>query len=132
MSEPRKIDPFTDNIVRRIDARVRDSLTPAQLEAIIQAIETQDPQDHVVHVRWTIPLFLSRFYAVFVICRDRRASTQRAEATRGKRMSWTGGLLFVALVGLPFFLLLFFFLYLLKLMLGLDVFPEFHLWDILH
>jgi hypothetical protein len=130
MSDARKPDPFTENIVRRIDPKVRDSLTPAQFDAIVQAIEGHDRENYLLDIRKAIPLFLFRVYAVLVLCRDRRVGTQRAEESRSRRISWTGGILLVLLMGLPFLLVLFFFLYLLKLMLGLDVFPDFHLWEI--
>ncbi len=130
MTEPRKFDPLTEHIVRRIDPKVRDSLTPSQFDAVVHAIGDKDRENYLIDVRRGIPLFLSRFYVVFLVCRDRRVSTRRAEESRGKRISWTGGMLFVLLMALPFLLVLFFFLYLLKLMFGWDVFPEFHLWDV--
>jgi hypothetical protein len=130
MNEQRRLDPFTANIVRQIDPKVRDSLTPAQFAAVVDAIKTPSRETCLIDIRRGVPLFLSRFYVVFMFCRDRRVATQRAEESRSKRVSWAGGVLFALLVVSPFLLLLFFFVYLLKLVLGVDVFPEFHLWDI--
>jgi hypothetical protein len=131
MKKPRWLDPFTANMVRQIDPKVRDSLTPAQVEAIVDAMANTGGEDHVIDVRRGIPLFLSRYYFVFLVGRDQRPAVQRTEAARGKRVSWVGGLLFALLVASPFLLLVFLFVYLLKLLLGVDLFPHFHLYDIL-
>jgi hypothetical protein len=124
------MDPFTDDIIHRIDPKVRDSLSPSQLSAITEAIQTSDAGTFPVDCRGVIPLFFARYYFILLIGRDRTATMRKTERFRRQRYSLMGGVLFASLVALPFLLLVFTFLYLLKYAWGLDFIPDFHLYDI--
>ena len=124
-----EVDPFTDNIIRRIDPKIRDSLTTTQVTAIIAAIRNPE-KIRPVDIRGIIPLYFARYFFVLLIGRDKRAVMEREEHMRRKKASWLGGILFALLVSLPFLLLLFVFLYLLKYFAGVDIVPDFHLWEI--
>ena len=123
------VDPFTDNIIRRIDPKIRDSLTTTQVTAIIAAIRNPE-KIRPIDIRGIIPLYFARYFFVLLIGRDKRAVMEREEHMRRKKASWLGGILFALLVSLPFLLLLFVFLYLLKYFAGVDIVPDFHLWEI--
>jgi hypothetical protein len=123
-------DPFTDDVIRGIDPKVRDSLSPYQLSAIIEAIRTPNSGIFPIDFRGVIPVFFARYYFVFIIGRDRTATMRRTESFRRQRYSLMGCVVFALLVALPFLLLLFTFLYLLKYLGGLDFIPDFHIYDI--
>jgi hypothetical protein len=124
-----EVDPFTDNIIRRIDPKIRDTLTTTQVTAIIAAIRNPE-KVRPIDIRGIIPLYFARYFFVLLIGRDKRAVMEREEHMRRKKASWLGGILFALLVSLPFLLLLFVFLYLLKYFAGVDIVPDFHLWEI--
>jgi hypothetical protein len=124
-----EVDPFTDNIIRRIDPKIRDTLTTTQVTAIIAAIRNPE-KIRPIDIRGIIPLYFARYFFVLLIGRDKRAVMEREEHMRRKKASWLGGILFALLVSLPFLLLLFVFLYLLKYFAGVDIVPDFHLWEI--
>ncbi len=125
-----RMDPYTDHIIQRIDPKVRDSLSPAQRDAISEAIRTTGTETFPVDFRGYIPFFFARYYFIFLIGRDCTAAMRKTETFRRQRYSLMGGLLFALLVAFPFLLLLFTFLYLAKYFLGFDFIPEFHLYDI--
>ncbi len=124
-----EVDPFTDNIIRRIDPKIRDTLSTTQVTAIIAAIRNPE-KIRPIDLRGIIPLYFARYFFVLLIGRDKRAVMEREEHIRRKKASWLGGILFALLVSLPFLLLLFVFLYLLKYFAGVDIVPDFHLWEI--
>ncbi len=124
-----EVDPFTDNIIRRIDPKIRDTLSTTQVTAIIAAIRNPE-KIRPIDLRGIIPLYFARYFFVLLIGRDKRAVMEREEHMRRKKASWLGGILFALLVSLPFLLLLFVFLYLLKYFAGVDIVPDFHLWEI--
>ena len=124
-----EVDPFTDNIIRRIDPKIRDTLSTTQVTAIIAAIRNPE-KVRPIDIRGIIPLYFARYFFVLLIGRDKRAVMEREEHMRRKKASWLGGILFALLVSLPFLLLLFVFLYLLKYFAGVDIVPDFHLWEI--
>ncbi len=124
-----EVDPFTDNIIRRIDPKIRDTLSTTQVTAIIAAIRNPE-KIRPIDIRGIIPLYFARYFFVLLIGRDKRAVMEREEHIRRKKASWLGGILFALLVSLPFLLLLFVFLYLLKYFAGVDIVPDFHLWEI--
>jgi|APCry1669189204_1035204.scaffolds.fasta_scaffold112589_1 hypothetical protein len=124
-----EVDPFTDNIIRRIDPKIRDTLSTTQVTAIIAAIRNPE-KIRPIDIRGIIPLYFARYFFVLLIGRDKRAVMEREEHMRRKKASWLGGILFALLVSLPFLLLLFVFLYLLKYFAGVDIVPDFHLWEI--
>ena len=124
-----EVDPFTDNIIRRIDPKIRDTLSTTQVTAIIAAIRNPE-KIRPIDIRGIIPLYFARYFFVLLIGRDKRAVMEREEHMRRKKASWLGVILFALLVSLPFLLLLFVFLYLLKYFAGVDIVPDFHLWEI--
>lgn len=130
MKENSWIDPFTDNIIGRIDPKVRASLTPNQLSAIVKAIKDPNTIKHPIDIRGVIPLYFARYFFVFMVGRDRRAARGRAEEFRRQQASWMGLVVFALFISVPFLLVLFLFLYMLKVIWGWDILPDFHLWDI--
>lgn len=125
-------DAFTLHVYNSIDEKVRASFTPTQVHAIETAIRANKPfQKHPVDVRGVVPLFFARFYFVFLMGRDRRQKVKRKEASRRKESAVTSavisvyilcGLVLPVIAGL---------LYLLKSFVGVDLFPEEHLGEML-
>jgi hypothetical protein len=130
MTEKSWIDPFADNIIERIDPKVRASLTPNQLSAIVTAIRDPNTKKYPIDVRGVLPLFFARYFFVFLVGRDKRALRGRTEELRRHHASWIGVILFALFISVPFLLVLLLFLYLLKLIWGWDIFPAFHIWEI--
>jgi hypothetical protein len=132
MKDQMWVDPLADDIIHRIDPKVRDSLSPAQLSAILGAIGRTEARTSGIDVRGEIPCYFSRYFFVFIVGRDRRVPVLIKEGFRRQRYSLMGGVLLACLVSLPFLLLVLLFLYLLKYFLGVDLVPDFHLYDILN
>jgi len=125
-----EIDPLADDIFERIDPKIRDSLSPTQLSAISEAVRTSGSGTFLINFRGVIPFFFAKYYFVFLLGRDHTAVRRKTETFRRQRYSLMGGIMFAFLVGLPFFLLLLTFLYLLKYVAGVDFVPNFHIYDI--
>jgi len=125
-------DTFTDHVFRRMDPEVRDGLTPRQRDAITEALRKSGPRDHAVDLRFTLNLFFVRIYVVLLSGRDlRRTSieeTARAQASARKALQ---SLFLLAAYALPIMLVLALLLYLLKSMLGINLFEDKHLMDFL-
>lgn len=132
----RESDPFFDAIVRAIPREERDSFSDRQISAISDALtRTRLVSHHIVDARVSIPLYFTRFYAVFLLGKDRRTAARAKVIERRRRGSLLAGLLLVGIVGIGVIVfllaLLFMVLYLLKTALGIDIFPDTHLWDML-
>jgi hypothetical protein len=95
------IDPFAEDIIGRIDPRVLNSMTLAQIEAIRQAVTGT----YLINIRGIIPLFFARYYMIFIIGRDSSAIVQMNEGFRKKRYSLMAGLTFVFLLLIPIILM---------------------------
>lgn len=126
------LDPFTHHLIENLDPKVRDSLTPNQLSAIIDAARASRPETkHLVDLRGVIPLFYSRYYFVFLMGRDRRSAARRTEKQRRRWTSLWAWTLFLVVASLPVLLVIFTLLYFLKSSLGIDLLPDQHLTDII-
>ncbi len=120
----------------RISADVRASLTPEQLSAIRKALIDQSSIDRRrFDLRFTIPLFFRTYYCVFLLGKDRRRSTYERETRRIEAMPKPiRSFIFASIASVVFFsygLLILTALYLLKSALGIDLFAEFHLRDLM-
>jgi len=126
------IDPFTHEFMQRISPEVRASLTPAQRSAIEKALDGSPSKAHpAIDIRLTIPLFVARYYLVFLMGRDRRVGTRRSEATRQRHLSAASLLLFFLIAVSPVIVIVLLILYAVKTALGINVMPEMHLKDLL-
>ncbi len=128
--KPPNLDAFTDSIINKIDPEVYQTFNPAQIEAMVEAISACRPlAKHPIDLRGILPLFFSRFYFVLLMGRDRRSETQRIEAERRRRGAFMGGLFLAMCLMSPLVLILLFAAYILKSVMGIDIFPDKHLWD---
>ncbi len=129
-------ETFADFTLSRVPREVRDSLTEEQYDAIRCALIARNEYSrHRFDIRIRIPLFFRSCYVVLFAGRDRRASTYRLEHDRLARVprpmrqafhllisfSLTAAVLVVAFMAA----------YKLKNQMGIDIFPEFHLRDLL-
>jgi hypothetical protein len=123
------MDAFADDVIKRMDPRVRETLTPAQLEAVIDALGGARRPSGAIELRGALPLYFARFFFLLYVARDRRTATARLDGARRSKASHMGVIMFTILVLSPFILLFLGLLYLLKVAFGVDVFPEYHLYD---
>jgi hypothetical protein len=129
-------DPFNDNIIHDIPKEIRDSFNSNQMEALHNALKKERlSARHLIDARFTIPLFFTSYYAVLVLGKDRQ--THKKEMMTNRRRK-AGVFSKVAILSLLFIngsivlLALFFFIaYLAKSLLGIDIFPDKHLWDLI-
>lgn len=127
MNKDRDIDAFTFHIINNIDANMLNTLSPAQLSAIKDAITASKPKKKpFIDFRGIINLFFARYYFVFLMGRDRRMSTQEIEYERRQNVALIGNIIFFIFVSSPFILLTLIILYFLKMGMGIDLIPEHH------
>lgn len=122
---------MAENTVRQIHPLIYASFTPKQLEAIRTAIKTSLPKKHAIDFRGIIPLFFMRLYFVFLLGRDSQQTTDHVESDRRTTSLFMASLLFLAVMMVGLVTLGLGVLYILKSELGIDVFPDRHLWDII-
>jgi len=127
---------FADFTLSRVPHAVRDSLTNKQYDAIRCALIAQDKcSRHSIDLRIRIPLFFRSYYAVLFAGRDRRASTYRLEYIRLTRVPKPLRRAFYLLASFSLaatvFTVLFTVAYKVKSIMGIDIFPDFHLQDLL-
>lgn len=93
LSQPsqKKLDRFLDQIPPQVEA----TFTPAQLEAMRQALEAQTSwQRHPIDIRLSLPWFPNRAYLVLLIGTERRHPARRAmEAQTYSLWAWKNSLL---------------------------------------
>jgi len=125
-------DPFTHHVLSKISDDVLTSLTPEQLSEISGAISASRPlKKHPIDFRGVITLFFARFYFVLLMGRDRRYSVKAIERERRRNSDIIASILFVFTILSPVIVGIFLLLYFIKSFLGIDIFPNTHLWDIL-
>ena len=129
-------ETFADFTLSRVPREIKDSLTDEQYGAIRSAlIAKEESACHRIDIRLRIPLFLRSYYLVIFAGRDRRASAYRLENSRRSHIPGPLRLvihyLFSFGVLLAVFSVLFTAIYKLKILMGIDIFPTFHLSDLL-
>lgn len=127
-------DPFSDNIIHDIPIEIRDSFSPKQMNALVDALHKERLNSrHLVDARFTIPLFFTHYYAVFLLGKDRRAHNKKTLVNRRNKGSLISKMAFITLLivngSIVLLLLSLFAAYLAKSMLGINLFPDMHLWD---
>jgi len=124
---------FTDFVLNKISPDVRNSLTEKQLHEIENAIAAGSPlKKHPIDIRGIIPLFFAKYYFVFLLGRDKRTNTRSIEKGRRKEGDFFASTLFFLFFTFPLILLLFTVLYITKSELGIDIFPNSHLFEMLN
>ena len=126
---------YADFTISRIDADVRESLTPTQLLAIRDALVANQPfKKHAIDVRGTIPLFFARFYFVVLAGRDKRRKTVDKEKRRTFEGNVSFGyllsLLFLSFIAAMVWAAILLVVYWVKIELGIDLFSSIHLGDL--
>ena len=130
MNSKNEVDAFTQHIMGNIDQDVFKTLNIVQLEALRQAISAAAPfKKHPIDLRFTLPMYFSRLYVVFLVGRDKRGHVRKAEQRRreqAKGVSLVMTVWITLLVALP---IIFMILYFAKSAMGIDLFPDKHLGD---
>ena len=127
---------YADYTISRIDRETRSSLSDRQLNAFRDAIiASQSGSRHQIDCRFTVPLFLARFYVVLLIGRDRRKQTRLQEMRRNQwgnvQLAPVLSFLLISLLISLLWFALFLAMYWLKRELGIDLLENFHLADLL-
>jgi hypothetical protein len=117
---------MADRVLQRLSRDVVDAMPPDHLISLREAIRlSQERRPHLIDVRTEIPLLFSRYYFVFLF--GRSARTRK----RTRRTALMGGAVVLAYALVPFVVLGFAGLYVLKTVAGIDVFTTLHLTSIL-
>ena len=130
-------DIFAEFTMSRIPKEIRDSLSDIQSTAIRQALIGMDQNTrHSIDIRLTLPFMIRSYYFVFLAGRDKRSSTLNSELARLNRLPrWFRRSIYLTasfLIGVTIFGAIFTVAYLIKSrILGVDIFPHFHLYDVL-
>lgn len=111
-------------------------MTTEQVEAVRAALLAADRgKRHPIDIRLNIPLYFARYYLVLFAGRDKRRGTLLKEAVRKNAQDKRSGSMMILLMGMLiiFGLLLIGLLtaYLIKSEMGIDIFPDKHLEDII-
>jgi len=127
-------DAFTDNIIRDIPENVREQFTDEQTEALLKVLLKQHAQArHIIDARFTIPLYFTRYYVVLLLGKDRRTHVGKTMVERRDKGGLFTRIAFTSLLVIngSFMLLLLGLLsaYVIKFTLGINIFPDKHLWD---
>lgn len=130
LKKEKEVDAYTQHVMSNIPPDVFNSLNLLQIQAIESAIGKNAPfRKHPMDVRGTISFFFIRFYFVLLVGRDRRYLSREKEGRRRQKarsMSIVFGIYSVICIVAPIIFLL---LYLLKSLVGIDLFPDSHLID---
>ncbi|MCG6943089.1 MAG: hypothetical protein LJE69_17805 [Thiohalocapsa sp.] len=123
--------PFTRSVLAKIEPAVLASLTEHQFRCIRDAVDQTRPiSRHSIDVRGNLPLLFARYYFVFLAGRDRRTNTRYEEKRLWKRLaSAAGALLLGTAVLVPVVVFLLLVGYAIKTFLGVDLYPDTHLLD---
>lgn len=126
---------FADYTLSRIPIEIRATFSHEQVMAIRNALIMQAPtRGNVLDLRFIVPLFFRKYYVLIKIGRDRRKITYHQERLRIAGIPKPIRTLFMAtallMIFLVFGIFLFVSLYMFKSLLGIDIFPNFHLLDL--
>ncbi len=129
-------DPFVlDRILRSIPREILESFDEKQLEGLSTGLDKAfsnagSKPRHIIDLRTTFSLYFQRFYVVFLLGKDRREKTltvleeRRRKSTRFARLILLFGFISVL------FSALFLAAYVIKCLLGIDLFSDRHLSDL--
>lgn len=129
-------EAFADFTLSRMPHYVRVSLTDEQYKAVREALIAENKNArHTIDIRLSLPFFFRAFYLVIFCGRDKRKPIHQLELNRINRLPkplrrglylLVSGLMILTLMTVILILL-----YLIKSHLGIDLFPDFHLRDVL-
>ena len=125
-------EAFVNAVFKALDPTVYKSLSAHQITELSKAIGASSRSRHFIDFRPTIPYFFGSIYLVFLAGKDRRMSQRvTGEKRRNRLGNFIVGLLFLTLFVLIASGGLFWFAYLIKSAMGIDLFPDKHLPDVI-
>lgn len=126
------MDPLANHVFNNLDREVLRGLSQKQIDAIGEAIAEQArPHRHALELRGLIPMFFANFYYVILIGRDRRTKYDAIPRQRRQKADRIANIVLLALLSFALLPLLAALLYLIKMGLGINLIPNFHLPDLL-
>jgi ABC-type Fe3+ transport system permease subunit len=130
LKKEKEVDAYTQHVMSNIPSEVFNTLNLLQIQAIESAIGKNAPfRKHPMDIRGTISLFFIRFYFVLLIGRDRRYTSREKEGRRRQKARSVGVIFAIYSVICIIAPIIFLILYLLKSLVGIDLFPDSHLID---
>lgn len=123
------MNPFTRHILNQIQPEVKAEFSERQIAALDEALGSSAAAGrHPVNIRGVLPLYFVRLFFVVLVGRDRRTSQQQLELYRRQKVDNATNILLLVFVVLPTLgIISLAFLYLIKVILGIDLFDGFHL-----
>ena len=127
---------FASFTMSKIDRKILDSMTTEQVEAVRAALLAADRgKRHPIDIRLNIPLYFASYYFVLFAGRDKRRGTLLKEAMRKNVQDKRSGTMMILIMGMLIIcgLLLIGLLtaYFIKSEMGIDIFPNKHLEDLI-
>lgn len=126
----RNIDVYTHHVMSAIDPEVTKTLNLVQLRAIRTAVSANAPfRQHAIDIRGVLPLYFLKLYFVILMGKDRRLDTRAKEQKRMVHMQGLSTFVFAYFMlaaAVPILLIV---VYIIKSILGIDLFPDQHLFD---
>ena len=116
-------DAFVARFLGKIPRDIAQSFSDAQLEAVVAAFGTRRWRIHPVDIRLTIPLVGRAYYLVLLAGGERRLRRRRAERNVHPLVT-LGNAIFAAVFFTGVLFSLFAALYVLKSLLGINLFSE--------
>jgi hypothetical protein len=125
------MDNHAATVIARIDPEIRATLNDRQIEAIARAVGGKRLPAHGVDTRGALSLYFVAYYFVLQAGRDRRRGRQRVEHERRENARLASNVVFFLLAMSPVVLMLVVGVYFLKAALGIDIFPDLHMPNLL-
>lgn len=123
-----------ESMLQKLDPELRASYSPAQLQAIKELLQQAlpKPAPKLVDLRFEIDLLFTCFYFVLFVGKDQRQQRRRYPLSRVER--WGNAVVVVIMLlslNLIISLSILLLVYLVKSFVGIDVFPDQHLGDVI-
>ncbi len=97
------IDEGAGDPLAALPEEVREGLTEAQRAAIAEALGAGRWRRHLIDIRFSLPLFRSRYYITVVADRERRGGTRRSHDRDRHPLRTAGNLAFLLIVVVTFY-----------------------------
>jgi hypothetical protein len=118
-------------VLARIDPEIRATFNDRQIEAIARAVDGKRLSGRRLEARGTLSLYFVAYFFVLQAGRDRRRGRQRVEHERRENARLASNVVFFLLAMSPVVLLVIVGMYFLKAALGIDIFPDLHMPNLL-
>ena len=119
--------------ILRMDPTIAGTFTPEQRNEILATLNSamRRPAKKIVELRFTLPVFFSRYFFVVFVGRDRRHVSRTSVLGTSVRVANALFVLMMAMFITSFLIVvIFLILYFAKCALGIDIIKNWHLFDL--